>query len=126
MSVMTNKKYESFAIDNDLRVTFKGVDGDDKSVDFLSGGTRDLAYIATRAALIDMLYSEKPPIIFDESFAHQDNVRAASMKRGIENLAKEGCQSFIFTCRGREGTIAKETLKTASVFKILTEEEKDA
>jgi uncharacterized protein YhaN len=126
MSVMTNKKYESFAIDNDLRVTFKGVDGDDKSVDFLSGGTRDLAYIATRAALIDMLYSEKPPIIFDESFAHQDNVRAASMMRGIANLAKEGCQSFIFTCRGREGTIAKETVKSAAVFKILTEDEKSA
>jgi uncharacterized protein YhaN len=73
-----------------------------------------------------MLYSEKPPIRFDESFAHQDNVRAASMMRGIANLAKEGCQSFIFTCRGREGTIAKDTLKSSAVFKILTEEEKTA
>lgn len=126
MSVMTNKKYKSFSIDNDLRVTFKGETGDDKSVDFLSGGTRDLAYIAVRAALIDMLYSEKPPILFDESFAHQDNVRAASMMRGIASLAKEGCQSFIFTCRGREGNIAKDTLKSSAVFKILTEDEKAA
>ena len=118
MSVMTDKKYKSFSIDDDLKVTFKGETGDDKSVDFLSGGTRDLAYIAVRAALIDMLYKEKPPIIFDESFAHQDNVRAKSMMRGIANLAKEGCQSFIFTCRSREGAVAKEVLKTAGVFKL--------
>ena len=118
MSVMTDKKYKSFAIDNDLKITFKGETGDDKSVDFLSGGTRDLAYIAVRAALIDMLYSEKPPIVFDESFAHQDNVRAKSMMKGIAGLAKEGCQSFIFTCRGREGILAKEVLKNAGVFKL--------
>ena len=118
MSVMTDKKYKAFAINNDLEVTFRAEDGDDKSVDFLSGGTRDLAYIAVRAALIDMLYKEKPPIIFDESFAHQDNIRARSMMKGIANLAKEGCQSFIFTCRSREGSIAKEILKSAGVYKL--------
>ena len=118
MSVMTDKKYTSFAIDNDLKITFKGETGDQKSVDFLSGGTRDLAYIAVRAALIDMLYSEKPPIIFDESFAHQDNIRAKSMMKGISGLAKEGCQSFIFTCRGREGALAKEIDKKASPSNI--------
>ena len=118
MSIMTDKKYTSFAIDNDLQVTFKGETGDNKSVDFLSGGTRDLAYIAVRAALIDMLYEEKPPVIFDESFAHQDNVRAKSMMKGIAGLADEGCQSFIFTCRGREGAIAKDVLKTAGVYKL--------
>ena len=118
MSIMTDNKYNSFTITNDLKVSFKGVDGNDKSVDFLSGGTRDLAYVATRAALIDMLYSEKPPVIFDESFAHQDNIRAKSMMKGIAGLADEGCQSFIFTCRGREGIIAKEILKDSEVFKL--------
>ena len=118
MSVMTDKKYDSFEVTNDLKVSFRGVGGDNKSVDFLSGGTRDLAYIAVRAALIDMLYKEKPPIIFDESFAHQDNVRAKSMMKGIAGLAKEGCQSFIFTCRSREGSLAKEIVKTSEVFKL--------
>ena len=118
MSVMTDKKYKSFSINDGLQVTFRADDGSDKSVDLLSGGTRDLAYIAVRAALIDMLYKEKPPIIFDESFAHQDNIRAKSMMKGIAGLAKEGCQSFIFTCRSREGAIAKEVLKTAGVFKL--------
>ena len=102
----------------DVFISVRSEGGDDKSVDMLSGGTRDLAYIATRAALIDMLYNEKPPVVFDESFAHQDNVRAKSMMRGIAELAKEGCQSFIFTCRSREGMIAKEVLKTSGVFKL--------
>ena len=118
MSVMTDKKYKSFSITNDLKVSFRGDDGDNKSVDFLSGGTRDLAYIAVRAALIDMLYNEKPPIIFDESFAHQDNIRAKSMMKGIAGLTNEGCQSFIFTCRGREGALAKEVLRGSEIFKL--------
>ena len=84
----------------------------------LSGGTRDLAYIAARAALIDMLYSEKPPVVFDESFAHQDNIRAKSMMRGIAELSKEGCQSFIFTCRGREAALAKEIVLGAGVYRL--------
>ena len=71
-----------------------------------------------RAALIDMLYTEKPPICFDESFAHQDNVRAKAMMRAVKQLADEGCQSFVFTCRGREGVLANELIKGAAVYKL--------
>jgi hypothetical protein len=40
------------------------------------------------------------------------------MMKGIADLAKEGCQSFIFTCRGREGVVAKEVEKSSGVFKL--------
>ncbi len=118
MEIMTNKKYSSFDVSDGLRVTFKDQLGKDKSVDFLSGGTRDLAYIAVRMALIDMLYTEKPPICFDESFAHQDNVRAKSMMAAIHSLAEEGHQSFIFTCRAREAALAKEFSEKTEIFKL--------
>lgn len=118
MEIMTDKKYTSFDVSDGLKLTFTDDSGEQKSVDFLSGGTKDMAYIAVRAALIDMLYAEKPPICFDESFAHQDNVRAAAMMRAIAHLADEGCQSFIFTCRGREATLAKEAFKDAGIFKL--------
>ena len=118
MEIMTDKKYTSFDVSDGLEVTFKDESGELKSVDFLSGGTKDMAYIAVRAALIDMLYGEKPPICFDESFAHQDNVRARAMMKAIKKLADEGCQSFIFTCRGREGVIAKEVMKDSEIFKL--------
>ena len=119
MEIMTDKKYTSFDVSDGLKVTFEGPDGEKRSIDFLSGGTRDMAYIAVRAALIDMLYSnEKPPICFDESFAHQDNLRARAMMKAVNYLANEGCQSFIFTCRGRETALVKEIVLDANVYKL--------
>ena len=118
MEIMTNRKYSSFDVSDGLKVSFKDPTGTVKSVDFLSGGTQDLTYIAVRMALIDMLYTEKPPVVFDESFAHQDNVRAKSMMKAIASLTDEGTQSFIFTCRAREAADAREFCKTAEVFKL--------
>ena len=118
MSVMTDKKYSEFDVSNGLKMMFTNSLGEKKSVDFLSGGTKDMTYISMRCALIDMLYKEKPPVVFDESFAHQDNVRAASMMKGIKSLADDGYQSFIFTCRQREAQLAKETVKKTGVFKL--------
>ena len=123
MEIMTNKKYTSFNVNDGLKLTFKDALGAEKSVDFLSGGTRDLAYIAVRMALIDMLYTEKPPISFDESFAHQDNIRARAMMQAISMLAEQGHQSFIFTCRAREAILAKEFSKNTEVFKLSRGEE---
>ena len=77
-----------------------------------------MTYISMRCALIDMLYKEKPPVVFDESFAHQDNVRATSMMKGIKSLASDEYQSFIFTCRAREAQLAKEMVKKTGVFKL--------
>ena len=123
MEIMTDKKYSSFDVSDGLKVSFVDPTGEKKSIDFLSGGTRDMAYIAVRAALIDMLYTEKPPVLFDESFAHQDNVRARSMMRMIKHLSEEGCQSFIFTCRGRESVLAGETVRGAGIYKLSVIEE---
>jgi uncharacterized protein YhaN len=124
MEIMTNKKYTGIDVTDGMKVSFTDTTGEEKSVDFLSGGTRDLTYIALRMALIDMLYSEKPPVCFDESFAHQDNVRAKSMMRAISYLAEEeGMQSFIFTCRAREAQLACEVSHNAAVFKLPGNEE---
>jgi uncharacterized protein YhaN len=75
-------------------------------------------------ALIDMLYTEKPPICYDESFAHQDNVRAKSMMEAVNHLANDGYQSIIFTCRQRESTLAKEKCASARLIKIAKSKEK--
>ena len=118
MGIMTDKKYGDFDVTSGLKVSYLSETGEQRTVDFLSGGTRDLAYIAVRMALIDMLYTEKPPVCLDESFAHQDNVRAKSMMKSLAHLGKEGYQSFIFTCRAREATLASEMVKKAGIFKL--------
>ena len=125
MGVMTDKKYSDFDVSGGLKMTFTNQQGEKKSVDFLSGGTKEMTYISMRCALVDMLYKEKPPIVFDESFAHQDNVRASSMMKGIKELCDDGYQSFIFTCRAREAQLAKEIIKKTGVFKLsVVEDEK--
>lgn len=118
MGIMTDKKYTAFNVSDGLKVSFTAEDGEERTVDFLSGGTRDLAYIAVRMALIDMLFEEKPPVCFDESFAHQDNLRARSMMKAISHLAEDGYQSFVFTCRAREAALASELVKGAGVFTL--------
>ncbi len=121
MQVMTDKKYSSLTLSDELKIAFAGKDGKERSADFLSGGTQDLAYIAVRMALIDMLYPEKPPVCFDESFAHQDNVRARAMMKAIKSLADDGMQSIIFTCRKRESTLANELDGKAGIFRLATD-----
>ncbi len=118
LEIMTAKKYSSLTVDEALKVSFTSDEAKGMSVDYLSGGTRDLTYIAVRLALVDMLFSEKPPICFDETFANQDNNRAAPMMRAIGGLSDEGHQSFIFTCRQREGALAEQTVEGAGVFKL--------
>lgn len=119
MEIMTDKKYTGVSVSDGLRVTYTDLTGEERTADFLSGGTRDLTYIAVRMALIDMLYTERPPVIFDESFAHQDNLRAKSMMAGIAYLSeKEAQQSFIFTCRSREAAMANEAVKGAGIFRL--------
>ena len=118
MGIMTDKKYSGFDVTSGLKVSYLNDAGEQKTVDFLSGGTRDLAYISVRMALIDMLYTEKPPICLDESFAHQDNVRARSMMKSLAHLGAEGYQSFVFTCRAREAALASEMVKRPGVFKL--------
>ncbi len=118
MEIMTDKKYTSIDVSDGLKVTFTTPEGEKKSVDFLSGGTRDLTYIAVRMALIDMLYTEKPPLTFVESFAHQDDTRARLMMKGIASLTDEGIQSFIFTCHSREAELARDCVKKPGIFKL--------
>ncbi len=118
LSIMTDSKYSYLGVDDGLKIKFSSQDGKERTVDYLSGGTRDLTYIAMRMALIDMLYSEAPPICFDETFANQDNVRASAMMKAIKKLSDDGYQSFIFTCRHREAGLASEVQSKAAIFKL--------
>ena len=43
--------------------------------------------------------------------------------RAVKQLSDEGCQSFIFTCRGREAALASELVKDAGIFKLSVVEE---
>ncbi len=67
-------------------------------VGVLSEGTKDLAYICLRTALVKEIFTEDtPPMIFDECFARLDRSRLSAT---LGALSSEGAaQSFVFTCR---------------------------
>lgn len=118
LSIMTGGKYSGLEISEQLGLSFNTDDGEARSIDYLSAGTRDLAYVAVRIALIDMLYTEAPPVCFDETFASQDNKRAELMMKAIGKLSSDGYQSFIFTCRAREAQLASENISGSGIFRL--------
>ena len=119
MDIMTDGKYTAMAVGDDLTMTFTG-EGKSHSVDVLSGGTRDIAYIALRLSLIRLLYREMPPVCFDESFAHQDNDRCFAMLKVLSALSKrDGMQTFVYTCRSREYTVASEIDPSCHLIRMI-------
>ena len=93
-------------MDSALALTYMA-DGGAHSVEYMSRGTKEAAYFTLRLALINLLYKEeKPPLIFDESFAYADDRRTARMLRLLSALAGEGVQSVVLSCHSREGDLA--------------------
>lgn len=99
---MTDGGYDDLDMEDDLTLTLKRR-GEHFSTEVLSAGTRDLAYMALRLAMIDMVcHDEPPPLCLDESFAYQDDERAMGMMKMLAARAQKGMQHLIFTCRPRE------------------------
>ncbi len=117
MDRLTDGRYKSIGISPELAITVETESGT-RSLDYLSAGTQDIAYLSLRMALIDLLYREKPPVCFDESFSHQDDTRAARMLEALTTLSEEGWQTLIFTCHGREGQMLTAQDPLASVLRI--------
>lgn len=85
--------------DGTVRVTERGVT---RPLEAYSAGTADAAYIALRLGLVEMLYGgERPPLIFDDTFANLDEERAGAMLRLLAQWGKDE-QILYFTCRDPE------------------------
>ncbi len=107
MNAATGGKYTGLRVDGELSAVCIAENGV-RSLEHLSAGTRDLAYISLRLALVDLLYKrEKPPLVFDESFAHQDKDRTALALKLLSSEGERGIQSLLFTCRNYEAQSAE-------------------
>lgn len=107
MAELSGGKYESLGVNSELGMTFVS-DAATHSVEYLSAGTSDIAYISLRVALIDVLYKKAiPPFIFDESFMRMDNDRMTRSLKLLCEFGEHGTQSLLFTCHGREEKLMK-------------------
>ncbi len=98
--------FDAIGVDESLSMNFtRG--GQTHEVEYLSEGTKDIAYVSLRRALTGVLFENlRPPLIYDESFARVDEVR---LERILALLAtgEDGAQSILLSCHKREANIAR-------------------
>ena len=111
--IITGSKYEDLFVDAKMNMSFEASailnrnssnSGDTlkRSIDYLSAGTRDAAYLCLRMALLDLLFeNDMPPLICDESFLRMDNTRLENLVKILSALSRK-TQIFLFTCHERE------------------------
>ena len=118
VSAMTEGKYDDVDMQDDLTLALKQR-GDGYGVDLLSSGTRDLAYIALRLAMVEMVcHAEMPPLCFDECFVYQDDDRAMGIMQALAKRARNGTQFLFFTCRPREEILVHRTFGKAGYSRL--------
>ncbi len=106
---LTDGKYREVNVGRDLELTL--VDGSELSTTsvMMSGGMRDLAYLALRIALMGNLFEgELPPIMMDEALCQLDRTRTERALRMLDRVSREGAQILVFTCHRREREICAE------------------
>ena len=108
-SRMTEGKYKGLYVDNELKLSFLEEGSSEyRSVDYLSSGASDAAYLALRITLAEYLYEEKPTLIFDDAFARLDDNRLSKVCELLAAIASE-YQIIVFTCHDREEAMLKNS-----------------
>lgn len=99
MGEVAGGRYSSLILDSNFSMNY--INGSEtRSVEHMSKGTYDAAYISLRLALMRVVFrNAMPPVVLDESFAYIDEERFISLLRCISH--SDG-QSIFFTCRERE------------------------
>ncbi|MBQ2719342.1 MAG: AAA family ATPase [Clostridia bacterium] len=114
LSLASDGRYEKLEVSNRLAMSYTD-NGTLRPLPSMSGGTSEIAYIALRLSLVDLLYKEKPPLCFDESLAHQDDTRTENILRMLDGAGvTEGWQCLFFSCHDREAALAARVSEGAT------------
>lgn len=102
MGMLTAGKYTDLGLSADMEISAT-IDGSTRSIEALSRGTRDAAYISLRMALVELICGENPPpFTFDEGFSLLDDIRTKNMLTMLFAYTRNGGQCILFTCHKRE------------------------
>lgn len=101
---ITDGRYTKLLIDEHLAMTLFE-EGRRIPVERVSCGTIEQVYFSLRMAVIELLYEEPLPVIFDEAFAFYDEKR---LKSTLKWLSEQQRQVIIFTCQKRELEISEQ------------------
>ena len=113
MGALSDGKYKDIGVSDKLEMTYSFDEEGSvhtKEIDYVSSGTKDIAYVSLRLALAD-LFGKKGhelPVVFDEAFARLDDGRLKNMLVVAKEYAKGDGQAIILTSQTREADIMKE------------------
>ena len=110
MDGLTDGKYKTIGVSDDLEMTYTCEDGGNvftRPIETVSSGTKDLAYVSLRLALADILSKKggKLPVVFDEAFSRLDENRLKNMLTVVQKYSSLGAQIIIMTSRSGEAEI---------------------
>ena len=109
MGRLSDGRYTQIGLDSDLSMSYQTARNHLYDAMYFSAGTRDIAYIGLRMALVNTLYQKnRPPMVFDESFAQLDDGRLERMLSLLFAAEQSGQQTFVFTCHKREREAAEQ------------------
>ncbi len=110
---ITQNRYGDIRIDDALGLMLEAP-GNEALVPLeqLSGGTIDQVYLAMRLSAVCLMErgAEPLPLFMDEPFAQYDDDRVKSAYQLLSQLSPER-QIFLFTCKEREVSLAREVLQ---------------
>ncbi len=103
MKASTKGRYADLGIDTALSLSFRtDTASPSRSIGYLSAGTKALAYISLRLALIRLLFCDNmPPTVFDEAFSWLDSERLAAVMSLLTAYSSTS-QVILLTCCDRE------------------------
>ncbi len=110
----TDDKYGSLNVSSDMNIKYGLSSGGaayiSREGDYLSAGTKDLAYVSLRLALVSFLYKKQlPPLVIDEAFSRLDDKRLYGVYSVIKDYAEHSGQVFVFTSQKRDGEILRKS-----------------
>ncbi len=103
----TEGKYPEIGVTDDFELNYNDRSAT-RTTEYLSCGTKDLAYLGLRLGLVKTLFAKDvPPLVFDESFSRLDDRRLAMVFTYLAGYSEDGKQIILFTSGRRERKFAE-------------------
>ncbi len=119
ISELCGGRYEGITLGKSMDICLVDKNGMSTTVDMMSGGMRDAAYIALRISLMLRIFgSELPPLMMDEALCQLDDKRMRHILRILERLCGMGAQCLLFTCHTREVLACRDMGIAARTFRM--------
>ena len=118
MAAFTADKYASLGIDDGFNMSTRSGERS-HSISLLSAGTKDLAYLSLRLALLSVLYKEGfPPLALDDALTQLDDNRVRNALAVLSKYCADGGQCLLFSCHTREREFLDSEKISANIIQL--------